>query len=121
MAWVDMAAKTDGFNKFLLDAIDSALLSLGESAKQSIYFHIEHNYKVTRDQIPQNLKQFQMALEKIFGVGSRYLEILIMRNLYAKIGRPFQINNDKQLEFIEYIDRAKENFVSSPCAKESSC
>jgi isocitrate dehydrogenase kinase/phosphatase len=113
-----MAAKPDGFNKILLDSIDGALLSLGESAKQSIYFHIEHNYKVTRNQIPQNLEQFQRALEKIFGVGSQYLEILIMKNLYAGIGCPLHMETTKQLEFIEYIDMARQNFLNSSCVRQ---
>jgi hypothetical protein len=116
-----MAAKQNGFDKLLLDSIDEALLSLGESAKQAIYFHIEHNYQVTRNQIPQNLKQFQTALEKIFGVGSRYLEILIMKKLYAGIGHPLQMENNNQLEFTKYVDAARQNFLGAPCENESTC
>jgi hypothetical protein len=102
--------KTGEFDKLLANAIDEALNSLGESVKQSIYFHIENNFKLTRDEIPENLVEFQGGLEKIFGAGAQYIEILIMKNLHKKIGRPLKLEN-KQLEFIEYVDAAKEGFL----------
>src|SRR3989304_2727383 len=60
-------AKTRDFDKLLLNAIDEALNSLGESVKQSIYFHIENKFCVARNDIPENLEEFQGGLEKIFG------------------------------------------------------
>jgi len=94
----------------LLNAIDEALNSLGESVKQSIYFHIENKFSVTRNEIPRNLQGFQVGLEKIFGTGARFIEILIMKNLHSKIGRPL-IMESEQLEFVEYVDVAKEGFL----------
>jgi hypothetical protein len=79
--------KRNAFNELLLTAIDEALASLGESVKQSIYFHMESAFYIPRQDIPDNLDRFQEALEKIFGVGARFLEILIMKNLHAKIGQ----------------------------------
>jgi hypothetical protein len=106
----ETVAKTREFDKLLVSAIDDALNSLGESVKQSIYFHIENNFKLTRDEIPANLVEFQGGLEKIFGAGAQYIEILIMKNLHTKIGRPLKIKN-RQLEFIEYVDAAKEGYM----------
>jgi hypothetical protein len=106
-----MATKTTDFNNLLLVSIDEALLSMGESAKQSIYFHVEHHFKLAKDQIPQNLDQFQVALETIFGIGSRFLEILIMRNLYGKISKPLLIEQTDQLEFVKYVEAARVNYL----------
>ncbi len=78
--------------------------------KQSIYFHIEHNFKVPRDKIPENLVEFQGGLEKIFGAGAQFIEILIMKNLHSKIGLPLKMQS-KQLEFTEYVDAAKGGFL----------
>ena len=103
-------AKTREFDKLLVSAIDETLNSLGESVKQSIYFHIENNSKVTRDKIPENIVEFQGELEKIFGAGAQYIEILIMKNLHAKIRRPLKMES-KQLEFVEYVDATKEGFL----------
>ena len=105
-----LATKSREFDKLLLNAIDEALNSLGESVKQSIYFHIENKFSVTRNEIPRNLQGFQVGLEKIFGTGARFIEILIMKNLHSKIGRPL-IMESEQLEFVEYVDVAKEGFL----------
>jgi hypothetical protein len=105
-----MASKPSDFNILLLDSIDEALLSLGESAKQAIYFHLEKNFQVDREEIPLELERFQNALEKIFGVGARYIEILIMRNLCGRVGRSLELGNNEQLEFIKYVAAAKKGF-----------
>ena len=105
-----LATKSREFDKILLIAIDEALTSLGESVKQSIYFHIENEFKVARKDIPENLEKFQEGLEKIFGAGARFIEILIMRNLHMKIGLPLKMEGE-QLEFVEYIGVAKRGFL----------
>jgi hypothetical protein len=103
-------AKTSEFDKLLVSAIDEALSSLGESVKRSIYFHIENKFKVTRAEIPENLVGFQGGLEKIFGTGARFIEILIMKNLHTKMGLPLKVESN-QLEFVEYVGVAKKSFL----------
>jgi hypothetical protein len=106
-----LPTKSKEFDELLLAAIDEALTSLGESVKQSIYFHIENKFNVTRNEIPKNLQEFQGGLEKIFGTGARFIEILIMKKLYAKIGLPLIMKKSDQLEFIEYVDAVKQSFL----------
>ena len=103
-------AKTRDFDKLLLNAIDEALTSLGESVKQSIYFHIENKFCVARNDIPESLQDFQGGLEKIFGTGAQFIEILIMKNLHSRIGLPLKMENE-QLEFVKYVDAAKESYL----------
>jgi hypothetical protein len=98
------------FDKLLKSAIDDALTSLGESVRQSIYFHIENTFNLSSNHIPENLEEFQLGLEKIFGAGARFIEILIMKNLHRKIGLPLEINN-LDLEFILYVDAAEQTFL----------
>ena len=106
-----MPKKSKNFNYLLMEAIDEALSSLGESVKQSIYFHIEKKF-VARNEIPENMEDFQGGLEKIFGAGAHFIEILIMKNLHAKIGITFTIEAaDKQLEFTDYVNAAKKSFL----------
>jgi hypothetical protein len=103
-------AKRNEFDKLLVSAIDEALNSLGESVKQSIYFHIENKFNVARNEIPENLEDFQGGLEKIFGTGARFIEILIMKNLHTKIGLPLKMESE-QLEFVKYVGVAKRGFL----------
>jgi hypothetical protein len=105
-------AKTREFDKLLLNAIDEALNSLGESVKQSIYFHIENKFCVARNDIPESLQDFQEGLEKIFGAGTQFIEILIMKNLHSRIGLPLKMENE-QLEFVKYVDAAKESYLKT--------
>jgi len=103
-----LAGKT--FDEILLEAIDEALSSLGESAKQSIYFHLEDKFKISRDEIPKRLKEFAEGLEKIFGVGARFLEIMIMKRLYAHIGKPLEWGESEEFVFLNYVEAARRSF-----------
>lgn len=104
-----LAKTSDEFDKLLLSAIDEALTSLGESVKQSIYFHMEHKFNLPRDAIPMNLEEFQEGLERIFGTGSRFIEILIMKNLHSKVGLQVKIEGE-QLEFVKYVAAVRKGF-----------
>jgi hypothetical protein len=104
-----LAKKT--FDKLLLQAVDDALSSLGESAKLSIYFHLENKFKVAKNDIPNCPEDFADGLEKIFGLGAHFIEILIMKNLFEKVGQPLEWNEDKQLSFAEYIAAAKQSYL----------
>jgi hypothetical protein len=106
-----LATKTRDFDKILLSSIDEALNSLGESVKQSIYFHIENKFCVARTEIPENIEEFQGGLEKIFGTGARFIEIMIMKNLHSKIGLPLNMDKKEQLEFVKYVGAAKQGFL----------
>ena len=103
-------AKTRDFDKLLLNAIDEALTSLGESVKQSIYFHIANKFCIARNDIPESLQDFQGGLEKIFGDGAQFIEILIMKNLHSSLGLPLKMENE-QLEFLKYVDAAKQSYL----------
>jgi hypothetical protein len=105
------------FEKLLLDSIDEALQSMGETAKKAIYFHFEKEFNLNKDQIPQHLDQFQLALEKIFGIGSSYIEILIMKNLHRKTNRTVQAAQNANLEFVRYVDSVRCSYEPEFCEK----
>jgi hypothetical protein len=102
--------KREAFENLLLEAVDEALASLGDSAKQAIYYHLEDKFKITKNEIPNRLKDFTEGLEKIFGLGARFIEILIMKKLYEKIGQPLEWNESKELIFFDYVTAAKQSF-----------
>lgn len=73
------------FDQILLEAIDEALLSLGEGVKTTIYFHLEDLFMIKRQEIPHRIDDFSNALERIFGLGARHLEIMFMKSLHSTI------------------------------------
>ncbi|MGQ9506547.1 MAG: hypothetical protein ACUVTB_01650 [Candidatus Bathycorpusculaceae bacterium] len=105
-----MKRKREAFETLLLEAVDEALASLGDSARQAIYYHLEDRFKITKNEIPNRLKDFTDGLEKIFGLGARFIEILIMKKLYEKIGQPLEWNESKELVFFDYVIAAKNSF-----------
>jgi hypothetical protein len=108
-----LTTKSVSFDKILLRAIDEALNSLGESVRQAIYFHIENKFSVARDEIPENLLQFQGGLKEIFGAGAQFIEISIIKNLHMKIGCPQITVKNKKLEFAEYVDASKQGYLGN--------
>jgi hypothetical protein len=91
--------------KTLLEAVEEGLSSLGDSPKQAIFFHLETSFEISKDSIPANLTDFSKALEKIFGPGAVYLEMLIVKRLYEKLGLEFE--EVKNWDFLEYVDNAR--------------
>jgi hypothetical protein len=73
------------FDKILMDAVDEALLSLGENVETSIYFHLDDLFKIKKQEIPFRINDFSFALAQIFGLGAQSLEIMFMKNLRSKI------------------------------------
>ena len=78
------------FYDVLLEAIDNSFLSLGEPVRTSIYSCLENSMGIKKSEIPFRISDFQNALEKIFGVGTRMLEILFIKNLHNQIKIEFK-------------------------------
>jgi hypothetical protein len=73
------------FGALLLESIDQAFSTLGQTVKLSIYFNLETKFALPKQDIPDRIEDFSSALEKIFGQASVPLEILIMKCLNEKI------------------------------------
>ncbi len=99
------------FEKLLLEAIDEGLSSLGDSATYAIYFYLEKTFKISRRDIPYKIEEFADAIEKIFGLGAKFLEILIMKQLYEKVGGIIEYPEHGDLVFTAYVEAVKQNFL----------
>jgi hypothetical protein len=97
------------FEKLLLEAVDEQLTSLGESSKQALYYHLERGFNIKKHEIPRKTGAFADAMEKIFGQGADYLEILIMKKLHSKIGLGVKLSSP-DLTFIEYVEAAERRY-----------
>jgi len=110
------------FNEILLASIDEALSSLGEDVAAATYFNIEKTFNIKRREIPQRINDFSDALENFFGVGARCLELLVMKNLHAKVGITCKWLEYKwplskwivpEVTFREYVNRMRENYENA--------
>ena len=96
--------------------MDSALSSLGDSARQSVYFHLEKKFDITRDEIPGRVEDFDHGLERIFGTGTRFLEVLIMKKLYEEIGskgKILKLDQRNEFRFVDYVRAAERTYLQA--------
>ena len=97
----------------MLEAVDEGLSSLGTVSRQAIYFHLEKSFRITKQEIPSKIEVFADAIEKIFGKGADFLEILIMKRLHEKTGGNIEWNEAMDFALIDYVDVAKQSFLKN--------
>ena len=99
------------FENVVLNSIDAAFSSLGENVKRTIYFHLDHNFMIAKKDIPYKIDEFSDALEQIFGLGARHLELLIMKNLHERVECSYKWEGPKwlvpDLTFRKYVHLLK--------------
>ena len=99
------------FDQLLLEAIDQGLSGLGGAGKASIYIYLEGLFNIRKQEIPNKLDDFSNALHRIFGLGARHLEILIMKNLHEKVGCLYEVDDPSCLApdvtFTKYIEQMR--------------
>jgi len=72
------------FKIILNEAIDETFAALGESPKQSIYYHLENTFALKANEYSNNIAAFDRALKDIFGPGAFLLETSILNRLNEK-------------------------------------
>jgi len=113
--------KTETFEQILMEAIDEVLFNLGETLKTAILFHLDEHFKIKQSDIPSRITDFADALDIILGQGAKLLELMIMKNLNAKIGvackwsyqeSPSGEQAVPEVTFQEYVEVMRQNFES---------
>ncbi|UCE15654.1 MAG: hypothetical protein JSV12_07225 [Candidatus Bathyarchaeota archaeon] len=100
------------FEKLLLEAVEEGLSSLGDSAKDVVYFYLEKTCNINRQDIPYRIEEFTDAIENFFGAGAKVLEIMIMKLLYEKIGHVIEYDPEVgDLVFTEYVAAVRQTFL----------
>lgn len=84
----DLAGKSIGDADRVLDCIDKGLDTFGESVKQAIYWRLEAEYRLKRRDIVERPDVFSKNLFKIFGVGTKTVEHVIIEKLRATFDTP---------------------------------
>lgn len=104
--------KYQKFRALLQSAIDEGLSVLGESVKQTIYYYVEKNSGLRREDISLHPKAFADALESIFGsVGASIIEDKILQILHEKIGLKYR--RDETLTFSENVESAMKAYIKT--------
>jgi hypothetical protein len=102
----------------VLEAVDEALTSLGETSKTAIYFHLDKSFNIKRVEIPHKIEDFASGIEKIFGMGASFLEILIMKHMHKKVGFTINLRQAEDFKFQEYVVAAKQSFLEKEARRK---
>ena len=74
--------RNEAFETFFAQAVDAGFMRvLGESGTQATYQRLEAKFGLPTQQIPRAINQFTKAIEELFGLGAKLLEIRIMEYL----------------------------------------
>ena len=97
----------------IIDAIDESLASFGESVKPGVYLQLENSYNVKKQDIPNRIEEFATAIEAIFGIGARLIEMKIIETLYSSAKGFMYIPKSEDLMFEDYVQSVKSFLMSS--------
>jgi hypothetical protein len=97
----------------IMEAVDESLASFGDSVRQVVYFQLQSNYNVPKQEIPTKIEEFAEAIEAIFGIGARLIEMKIIETLYSKANGFLYIPKDEDLMFKDYVHNLRGFLVSS--------
>lgn len=95
----------DEADKILVEAIDDALSILGYKAREAVYYFMEKEYRLPKEGIPSNLKNFHEGLHLLFGVGANIIEKHIYNCLQKRLG--IKVRIEPELDFVEVINKLK--------------
>ncbi len=107
------------FDRFLLEAIDDALTSLGGPVKNAVYQHLQDDFGIERSMLAGQIDKFSDIIHRIFGLGASRLEIKFMKNLNEKIkvnlrwpefDYPESNWLIKDISFFEYVCEARRSY-----------
>jgi hypothetical protein len=93
------------FDEILMESVDEILNTLGGSAKCIIYLYLSKELGISKEQIPNRISEFVETLRSIFGVGSRCIELQLMKEIEAKtkISFPFRIQASSLQDYVIFV------------------
>jgi len=71
-------------DKIVLEVIDKGLNSLGNSAKQALWYYLEKDFNFNSQVLP-DIAEFEKALQNFFGIGYNFLDTLFKKYLQEVI------------------------------------
>jgi len=113
-----VALRKSDFERLLSESLDDALADLfGEETKQIIYSWLKSEYRIVREEMPERLGDFDVALTRMFGRSSRAIRRVIVKRLYSKMRIEFVERTGYGL--LDYVAEAR--LAAQPFVAELSC
>jgi hypothetical protein len=92
------------YESAIMDIVDESLSSFGNSFRQVIYFQLENTFHIKKQEIPFRIHEFAAAIEELFGVGAKLIEIRIVKALHDRFEGFIYFPEMENLVFAEYVE-----------------
>lgn len=93
----------DKFNAVIIEAVEESFSSFNNLVKEAAYLHLEKAFKIKKQEIPCKIGAFADAIEQMFGVGAKLIEIRMIEALHKRF-REFAFFPKKgDIDFTEYV------------------
>jgi hypothetical protein len=90
-------------NVAIIETVDESFSSFSNLDKEAIYLHLENAFKIKKQEIPCKIETFADAIEQIFGVGAKLIEIRIIEALHKRIPEFVFFPKKGDIDFKEYV------------------
>ena len=101
------------FDAIIIEAVDESFSLFGHSFKQAIYFQLENTFKIKKQEIPLKIEEFTNAIEQIFGIGAKFIEMKIIEVLHEKTQDFMYFPKKEDLVFTEYVASLRRFFMTA--------
>jgi len=99
------------FRKALLEAVNDCLLVIGESLGEALLYHIEKNFGIRRQDIPERLEAFHEAMKLLLDEGATVIDILVTKRLYDRLGLNYERHENWTIvDYVNYAVNAKRGY-----------
>ena len=100
------------FEEIMQKSVDEIFSSFGRSCKQALYFQLEKAFNIKKQEISLKTADFANAIEKIFGLGAKFIELRIIEKLHEKTPNFMYSPEKKDLVFTEYVANLRRFFIA---------
>ena len=107
MIETNISISLEAFEDLVLETIEDTLTQvLGRTAANVIFFYLERNMGVRKEEFPRNIGGFCSCMAELLGPGAPVLEDLILKRLCSKL----QIQYNSKLTFEGHVNRLRKRF-----------
>jgi len=93
----------DEFKVTIIETVDESFSSFSNLDKQAVYLHLENTFKIKKQEIPCKIEDFADAIEQMFGIGAKLVEIRIIEALHKRIPEFVFFPKKGAIGFKEYV------------------
>jgi hypothetical protein len=91
------------FNFGITEMVDESFSSFRNLNKETVYLRLEKAFKIKKEEIPFRIDGFADAIEQMFGVAAKLVEIRMIEALHKRFPEFVFIPKEGDVDFKEYV------------------